>query len=433
MIEMNREYTVQIEENNIFSNGICHIDGMVVFVKDALAGEVCEIRIAKLQSTFAYAEKTKIISTSKNRLIPSCEVYESCGGCVFLNTSLENENEIKAHYLKNTFKKHGIDVEIEQIATPVSEKYRNKVVLFVKNKEYGYMQGGTNKIVFHKQCQLNDEAFDKIASFTANELSGTSLRAIYMRKSFHNEPEIMVCPIFYEATDITKYTMKLLNEFKNVKTVLYSVYKEKDFALEKAKFTTFYGDGYINDTLCGLSFRISPNSFYQVNHKCAEELYKKAIELASLTPNNTCADLFCGTGTIGIICAKETGARVYGVEIVESAVKDAKYNAKLNDIKNITFEATDAKNFDKKVDVCIVDPPRKGCSPLMIETLLRLKPKRIVYVSCNADTLARDIKSLLSDYEISSPLYPFNMFPRTSHVESVVCLMKKQFIKENLK
>ena len=174
-----------------------------------------------------------------------------------------------------------------------------------------------------------------------------------------------------------------------------------------------------------MNFRISPSSFYQVNHKCAEQLYNKAIELIDLKTNEACADLFCGTGTIGILCAKNTGATVYGVEIVESSIKDAKYNAKLNGVNNASFEANDAKNFNKPVDACIIDPPRKGCSSFMLETLLRLKPKKIVYVSCNADTLARDLKSLLGEYQITSPLYPFNMFPRTSHVESVVRLTRK--------
>ena len=138
-----------------------------------------------------------------------------------------------------------------------------------------------------------------------------------------------------------------------------------------------------------------------------------------------CADLFCGTGTIGIICAKKTGATVYGVEINEDAVKDAKFNAKLNGVKNISFEATDAENFKKSVDVAIIDPPRKGCSTFMLETLMRLKPERIVYVSCNAETLVRDLKTLLNDYSMSSPVYTYNMFPRTSHVESVISLTRK--------
>ena len=427
MLELNKTYLVTIEENNVFSNGVCHIDGVVLFVKDALAGEKCEIKITKISKTFAYAEKVSSISVSKRRLEPKCKSFGSCGGCSFLNTTLDNENAIKENYLITTFKKHGIDIEIEKIACPVAEKYRNKVVLSVKDGQYGYMQEGTNKLVPHTSCELNDPIFDKVAKFTVEELIGTPLRAIYIRKSSHENPKIMVSLIFYKPTDIAKYSIKLLNEFPNVETILYSVYLDRDFALEKVKFKTFYGSGYINDELCGLNFRISPSSFYQVNHKCAEQLYQKAIELIDLKPNDACADLFCGTGTIGILCAKNTGATVYGVEIVESSIKDAKYNAKLNGVNNVSFEANDAKNFNKKVDACIIDPPRKGCSPLMLETLLRLKPKKIVYVSCNADTLARDLKALLGEYEITSPLYPFNMFPRTSHVESVVCLENKSF------
>ena len=178
--------------------------------------------------------------------------------------------------------------------------------------------------------------------------------------------------------------------------------------------------------LCGVKFRISPESFYQVNHNCAELLYEKAIELASLTKGTKCADLFCGTGTIGIISASKTGAQIYGVEIVKEAIEDAKYNARLNGIKNITLEAMDAGKFNENVTTCIIDPPRKGCTPLMIETLKRLQPERIVYVSCNTDTMTRDIKSLQPDYKISSPVSIYNLFPRTSHVESVVYLTRKE-------
>lgn len=425
MLEINSVYQVSIEENNIFSNGICHIDGQVVFVKGAVAEDLCKIKITSVQSRFAYAEITEIISPSSKRVESSCQAFGNCGGCCFLNIDIEKELEIKKNYLKNTFKKHSINIEIESIVSPVDIEYRNKVVYFFENGEYGYMAAGTNTIVPHTRCILNEDIFDKIASFTNKELKNTSLRALYLRKTSHKNPEIMVCPIFNQGTDITEYTAKLVNCFEEVKTVLYSVYDKQDFALEKVSFKTIYGDGYITDELLGLNFRISPSSFYQVNHACAAILYKKAIELASLDEKTICADLFCGTGTIGILCAKKTGAAVYGVEINEDAIKDAKFNAKLNGVKDISFEATDAKNFKKSVDVSIIDPPRKGCSPFMIETILRIKPKRIVYVSCNADTLARDIKSLIKDYEISSPLYPFNMFPRTSHIESVVCLTRK--------
>ena len=423
MVKINDVYTVEITDTNIFGNGICHIDGFVVFVDGALAGEKCEIEITEIHKKFAYAEVVSFVCKSEQRVEPSCPVYSLCGGCSLLHTSKEKENEIKENYLKSIFKKNGIDVSVEKVATPVFERYRNKVVFYYKNGKHGYMANGSNDVVVHSSCLLNDEIFDEIAELTGN-IFGSKVRALFIRKN-NNLSEIMVCPVFYENTDMLSYVSTLVSKYPSVKTVLYSVYKEKDFALEKAKFKVLYGDGYITDTICGLKFRISSSSFYQVNHACAEMLYEKAIELANLTVNDTCADLFCGTGTIGIICAKKTGSSVYGVEINEEAVKDAKFNAKLNGIKNISFEATDAKNFKKAVDVAIIDPPRKGCMPIMLETLMRLKPKRIVYVSCNAETLARDLKTLLNEYQITSSLYPFNMFPRTSHIESVVCLTRK--------
>ncbi len=424
MVKIGERYSVKIEDVNIFGNGICHLDSFVVFVKNALMGETCEIEITEVSKKFAYAVVVGDVFGASTRQNPSCECYNECGGCAFLHTTVENENLIKENYVKSIFKKNRIDVEIGKIEAPSVEKYRNKVVFHFANGEYGYMASGTNKLVPHKSCILNNDIFDEIAEFTGKNLPKSSLRALYIRKNSQNESELMVCPILRETVDLTSYTGALISEFPNVRTVLYSVYSERDFALEKVKFKTLYGDGYIYDELLGLKFRVSPSSFYQVNHECAEKLYQKAIELACLTPTDKCADLFCGTGTIGIIASSKTGATVYGVEINEEAVKDAKFNAKLNGVKNIRFEATDAKNFDEAVDVAIIDPPRKGCSPFMIETLLRLKPKRIVYVSCNADTLARDLKALLDEYQIASPIYPFNMFPRTSHVESVVCLMR---------
>ena len=428
MLNVGQTYSVTIEDTNIYAKGVCHIDNMVVFVDGAITEEECDVIITKVYPRYAYANCVGILKSSAHRIIPTCKYFGNCGGCAFSHITLDFENLVKYNYVKSAFKKQGIEAKIDEIACPVSRNYRNKVVLFFDGERFGYMAKATNKIVSHNSCELNDEVFDKIADFTAKELKGNSLRALYLRKSSHKEPEIMVCPVFYKSVDMLSYVSKLVNEFPNVKTVLASLYKEKDFALENAKFKVVYGDGYINDVLCGLNFRISPESFYQVNHDCAEILYEKAIELAKLNDSTVCADLFCGTGTIGIISAHKTGATVYGVEIVESAVEDAKYNAKSNGVKNAFFKATDASEFDKQVDVCIVDPPRKGCSTFMIDTLKRLKPRKIVYVSCNTDTLVRDVKALSEFYQIATPVSIFNLFPRTSHVESVVCLCDKSYL-----
>lgn len=425
MLNVGERHTVKIEDTNIFAKGVCHIDNLAVFVDGAITGEKCEVEITKVYPRYAYARCTKLIEKSDYRVTPSCERFNECGGCSFSHTTQELENQVKENYVKASFKKQGIDAEFEKIVCPVSQKYRNKVVLYFDKEHFGYMAKASNRIVSHTTCELNEDIFDQIASFTAEILKGTPLRALYLRKSSQTEPEIMVCPIFYKTVDLLKYVSSLIAKFPSVKTVLCSVYKEKDFALENAKFKTVYGDGYINDTLCGLNFRISAESFYQVNHSAAELLYEKSIELANLKGDSVCADLFCGTGTIGIISAKKTGATVYGVELVEKAVEDAKYNAKINGVKNVHFKSMDAGKFDKSVDVCIIDPPRKGCSTFMLETLKRLKPQKIIYVSCNTDTMVRDIRSLMEEYKILAPVSIFNLFPRTSHVECVACLKIK--------
>ena len=426
MLNVGDRHTVRIEDTNIFANGVCHIDNMVVFVESAITGELCRIEITAVYPKYAYAIPLEIIEMAEARTGSECALFPACGGCSFCHMTQELENQVKFNYVKSAFKKQGIEAEFSKTVCPVSRKYRNKAVLFYDGEGFGYMAKGTNRVVPHAGCLLNSDVFDKIAAFTAKELKGTPLRALYLRKTSSAEPEIMVCPIFYKSIDMLRYVSRLVSEFPTVKTVLYSVYKERDFALEKAKFKTVYGEGYIMDTLCGLKFRISAESFYQVNHACAEELYEKAIELAGLDSSNVCADLFCGTGTIGIIAAHKTGATVYGVEIVEKAVADAKFNAKANGVKNAHFEAMDASAFDKKVDTCIVDPPRKGCSTFMLDTLNRLEPQKIVYVSCNTDTLVRDLKILAEKYEIAAPVSVFNLFPRTNHVETVVSLRRKQ-------
>ena len=425
MIAVGERYTVKIEDTNVFAKGICHIENMVVFVSGAITGEKCNVEITKVYPKYAYAKAIELFEKSSHRIVPSCPCFQEWGGCSFSHISMEMENEIKHNYVLSSFKKAHLDAEIAKTVCPVSLNYRNKIVLFYDRGSFGYMKEGTNKIVPHSSCVLNEDMFDQIAEYTKEALKGTELRALYLRKSSHSVPEILVCPIFYKKTNIISYATSIVNAFPNIRTVMCGTLGDKDFILEKVKFSTVYGDGYINDTLCGLSFRISPESFYQINHAAAQLLYEKAIELADLDENTLCADLFCGTGTIGIIAAHKTGATVYGVEIVEKAVKDAIYNAKTNNVKNAHFKAMDAGKFDKEVDVCIIDPPRKGCSPFMLDTLKRLKPRKIVYVSCNTDTMTRDLKSLAEEYKISSPVSIFNLFPRTTHVESVVCLTRR--------
>ena len=425
MLSLNEIYTVEIESVNNLGNGVAHIDGIAVFISCAIEGDICTVKIEKLYSSYAIAKLVSVDTPSPYRVKVDCPCYNECGGCSYLNCTLDFENYSKEKAVKDVLKKFGIEAEVEKTVCPVSSKYRNKVVLYYGDGGFGYYKQGTNQVVAHRECKMNCDEFDKIAEHCLKELNKSGLRALFIRRTEKSPREYMVSPIFDRKADIIKFSISLVNAFPSVRTVLLGVNKEKEFVFEKTSFTTVYGDGCIEDEMCGLKFRISPKSFYQINHACASALYEKAIELLDAKSTDTVADLFCGTGTIGMIAAKRTGAKVIGVEIEESAVKDAKINARLNGIKNIEFFADDAKNFDKEVDSCIIDPPRKGCSKFMIDTLLRLKPNRIVYVSCNPDTMARDIKLLSDEYKIASPVSVFNMFPKTAHVESVVCLARR--------
>ena len=230
MVKQNEIYTVEIEENNVFGNGICHIDSFVVFVEGALKGEKCKIQITKVYKRYAYAKCIELLSLSKFRVAPECEKYGKCGGCSFLHTSIAFENEVKLNFVKSVFKKNKIDAEFEKTICPVFEKYRNKVVLFYNGEGFGYNEKATNTVVPHKACLLNNDELDKIADFTLELLKDTQIRALYLRKNRDNT-EIMACPIFYSSTDIIDYVTMLINEFPCVKTVAYGVIKDRDFAI----------------------------------------------------------------------------------------------------------------------------------------------------------------------------------------------------------
>lgn len=425
MLEKNQKHRVVLEEMNNLGNAVCHIENMVVFVLDGVTGDDVTIEITKVMSSYAIAKIAEIHTPSQKRIKRACP-YTECGGCAFLDVDISYENEIKRDYVKSVLRKNHLDIDVCSVTMCQDIKYRNKVVLFWNGSAFGYKKQKSNEIVPHKSCLLNDDIFDKIAHFTEQNIENKQhLVALFIRKSSQSPSEIVVAPIFKRECSILTYAAKLVNEFPEITGVLTGVFKDKDFAIENCNFKTVYGSKKLRDNLCGLTFEISPRAFYQVNHDSAEMLYNKVIELSEANEKTVVADLFCGTGTIGLILARKTGAMVTGVEIEPSAVLDARKNAEINKIKNIEFFEGDAKDFNKNVDICIVDPPRKGLSPFMVEALLRLKPQKIVYVSCNPDTLARDLSLLQSTYAPASPVYPFNMFPRTSHVETIVCLTCK--------
>ena len=437
-----------IDMNNLGA-GVGKVDGAVVFVAGAVTGDKVECKIIKVTKSYYVAKLLNIIEPSKNRATEEfCSAPQSCGGCVYRNLTRESELEMKRAYLEGLFKKAGLsDVNILPVMQ-VSErgKYRNKAQYPVRATKDGLRAGffanKTHSIVSSAHCALEPDVFGDIVTLicdfaTKNGISAYDeesgrgvLRHIYLRRG-EISGEIMLCLVinadkFAEGDKLCEFVKA---NCPYVTTLLLNVNKKNTNVILGDKYINLFGKGYIEDTLCGLQFKISPESFWQVNRAGAEALYNKARELACLKGHENLLDLYCGTGTIGLSMAKHV-ASVTGVEIVEGAVKCAMENAKLNGIENAEFYCADASKTesiipaDKDYDVVILDPPRKGTTEELISYIAKRDIKRVVYISCGPDTLARDIVTFRKYGYDCGDVYPVDMFPATGHVESVVSLTR---------
>ena len=458
-IKKNDIVELEITDINNLGSGVSHLeDGRVVFVRGAVTGDKIQAKIIKVNTNFAVARLEQVIEPSIHRdKEVFCNASESCGGCVYRHITYEHEKEIKKSYVKHAFIKAGLpEVVINDVhSTNETCGYRNKAQYpFAMTKQgivAGFYATKTHNVVTAFDCALQPKIFGEILRFVcnfANERNLTVydeesckglLRHLYLRYG-KNTGEIMVCIVINgdKMPCEREFTERICEEFSCVKSVQINVNKKNTNVVLGSEYRTLAGERYIEDVLCGVRFRITPESFYQVNHDGAEILYGLAKEKAILGFNEkiSLVDMYCGTGTIGLSMA-DAVSELVGVEIVEGAVECAKVNAKLNGFENAKFYAGDAKDIESLFvsveaqhgelcpDVVILDPPRKGCTPEVIEFLAKRDIKRIVYVSCDADTLARDCK-MFSDlgYAIGE-VEPVDMFPRTGHVESVVCLTRK--------
>lgn len=376
-----------------------------------------------------------------------CPAEAKCGGCQYIDTPYEEQLEVKQRNLRKLLGEFGKPDKIIGMENPFH--YRNKVHAVVHRTQRGEVYAGvyeekTHRVVPVTSCFIEDEKADEIIqsivsllkSFKMtvyNENSGYGLmRHILIRKGF-TSGQIMVVlvtasPIFPSKNNFTKALLKLHPE---ITTIVQNINEKETSMVLGEKENVMYGKGYIEDTLCGKTFRISPQSFYQVNPVQTQVLYNLAIEMADLKKTDTVIDAYCGIGTIGIV-ASDTAGEVIGVELNREAIKDAKVNAKINQVKNITFYNNDAGKFmvelaeqGKHVDVVMMDPPRTGSDEAFMSSMLQLAPERIVYISCGPESLARDLKYLLKDkrYAVKG-IIPVDMFPMTGHVETVCCLQR---------
>ena len=458
-VKKNDVVELLIEDINNLGAGVSHLeDGRVAFVRGAVTGDKIKAKIIKVNTNFVVARLEEIIEPSVYRDTECfCDASESCGGCVYRHITYDHEKDIKKSYVKHAFIKAGLpDVVINGVhSTNRTTAYRNKAQYpFAMTKNgivAGFYASKTHNVVPAFDCALQPKIFGEILRGVCdfanskkltvyNEETGKGLlRHLYLRYG-EGTGQVMLCLVINgdRIPDAREFIDLINDKFPTVTSIQLNFNKKNTNVVLGDEYRVLYGERYIEDMLCGVRFRITPESFYQVNHDGAEILYglAKHKALDGIEGKISLVDMYCGTGTIGLSMSN-VAKEIVGIEIVEGAVECAKTNALLNGFYNANFYVGDAKDIaslfssveaqhgELKPDVVILDPPRKGCSSEVIEFLAQRDIKRIVYVSCDADTLARDCKMFANlGYTIGND-DPVDMFPRTGHIENVVLITKR--------
>ena len=446
MLEKGKIYEAVVCDYTAEGQGIAKVDGCVVFIPNAIYGEKYLVRIENAKKTWAAGKITEILEKSPHRVNRECPVAKLCGGCNFWHMDYEEECRLKSERVRQCLNRIGgenLD-SVPLMAAPSCTGYRNKAVYPVgskKAKAYaGFFRAGSHQIVENEGCRILFPEADMVKNAVIGHMNRRKISAydetahqglvrhIFVRRGWVSG-EILVClTINGRKYPYHEELVEALQQIPGFCTLVLSVNTKPGNSVLGDEEILLHGPGYIADTLCGLNFRLSARSFYQVNHPQAERLYEAAISQAGITKNDLVLDLYCGVGTITLIMARSAG-KVIGVEVVEAAVKDARENAKRNGIDNAEFFCGDAGKAALELekqgicpDVVVVDPPRKGLNADTIQALSQMSPRKIVYVSCDPATLARDVALLKEKgYGVLSA-QAADLFPRCAHVESIVCL-----------
>lgn len=438
-MKKNELFDVEITDLNNLGNGVCRIQGKAVFVPRAVDGDRLTVKIIKDAKDYAVARIEKILTPSPHRQESGCAVSGRCGGCVYRHVTYAHETELKRNHVRSAFRKAGVTVEVAPTLSGAESGYRNKVQYPVgEGLTVGFYAPRSHEIIPCGDCALQKPAFTPVIA-TLQELlreadakpyreeDGSGLiRHLFLRAS--QSGEVMVTPVTtskpFPAAE--KIAESLRAAHPEVVSVVRNYNDLRSNVILGDRCETLSGADMLTDTLCGLTFRLSPLSFYQVNHDMAEVLYQKAAELAELRPGDRVADLFCGAGTIGLsVAAMYPNVSLLGVEIIPEAVENARENAKLNGIENASFICGDANAAElSDADVIFLDPPRKGCEQSLVDQIAEIAPRRVVYISCNPDTLARDVARFIEAGYEPGTVYPVDLFPRTGHCEAVVSLTR---------
>ncbi len=424
MLSKNTFHTVEITDMNDLGYGVARIDGIVTFVDGGVTGDTLEVKIIKGAKDYAVARIEKMISPSEHRASPDCQAFPRCGGCSFRHITREYELELKRNLVISAFKKHRIDAVVDEVVTDGKEHgYRNKAQYPVGDDgRIGYYAKHSHTVIPCDKCALTDPVLSEIASFSAEYIrkNGWEVKHIYLRRG-QATGQTMLCLVTPKESlkGERDFASEAVKRFPEITSVLLNIHPEETNVILGKKVKVLYGSDRIEDILCSCRFGISSLSFYQVNRNAAELLYNEAIKRAG--DSKRVADLYCGAGTIGIsFAASRPDASVVGVEIIPQAVENAKQNAALNGIKNATFICADAMTAPLEGFDCIfIDPPRKGMSAELVERICKLAPKKLVYISCEPTTLARDASKLIdAGYEMGN-VTPVDMFPKTGAIECV--------------
>ena len=451
----NQTVTVEINDITDLGFGVGRVDGIVVFVSDTVPGDVCEVKLIKVNSTYLVGRAEKYIVRSDKRVCTRCS-ERACKSCAYKNISYEYEATLKEEGVRRLFSTSALEgiVTAPVTVSPRETRYRNKaqypIALVDGKHKVGFFAPKSHRVTPIADCPLTPEIFsdvtDELLAFfdergisVYDEETGKGLlRHIYLRRG-EVSGELLVTVVVNgrEIPAEREMAKRICEKFPSVVGVLVNVNCENTNVVLGDEYRTLAGRDYIYDTLSGVRLKITAPSFYQVNHGSAELLYAKAKELARPEKTDTLLDLFCGAGSIGLSMADSVGELI-GIEIVDSAVECARENAREGGIENASFFTGDATETERLLanaerelgrriapDVIVLDPPRAGCDERLIRFVSSLNAKRIVYISCNPKTLARDVVLFREFGYDTNTVYPFDLFPMTGHVESVVCLTRK--------
>ena len=443
----NQEHTVTIEGYGEGGMGVARIDGRVVFVHGALRGEKCRVLILKTLKSVAFAKVLEVIEPSSERITPDCPYFPRCGGCTYRHIRYEEELRLKRQRVQDNLSRiGGSDVTVEEIlGARDTLRYRNKAQYPVsKDGAVGFYRARTHEVIECEHCLLvkpeADAAAEALREYMQScriagydEKTGRGLvRHLYIRSNAAGESLVCVLVNGDKLPKEDRLVTLLRDACPKCTGIVLGTNTKKGNVILGDHYRTLWGSDRLEDTLCGKTFRLSVPSFYQVNRVQAERLYAKAIEFAGLTGQETVLDLYCGAGTI-TLALSDHAKKVLGAEIVPEAIDDARENAARNGVKNAEFFCGDASDVAKKLarenlrpDVVTVDPPRKGLAADVVESIAEMQPGRVVYVSCDSATMARDVKRLADLGYTAQRACAVDMFPRADHVETVVLLSHKK-------